>query len=105
MTEEEMRTLAEEGQMIFDPDGVDIDLKELEIGDSDRRMMHSRSREREFNQNDDGEHEQSYFSSKINSSSDITVDSDILDAYEHARKTNPNLPPPPGLVNMLNYLP
>ena len=49
MTEEEMRTLAEEGQMIFDPDGVDIDLKELEIGDSDRRMMHSRSREREFN--------------------------------------------------------
>lgn len=35
MTEEELRTLAEEGQMLFD-DHDDIDLKDLDIGDSDR---------------------------------------------------------------------
>jgi len=93
--------------MIFDPEDVDIDLKELEIGESDRGMIHSRSREREIIQNEEGdfegrgEHELSYFSSKIDSSSDITMDSDVLFAYEHARKNNPNLPPPPGLFNYM----
>ena len=36
MTDGEMRTLGEEGQMIFDDDPGDIDLKDLDIGESDR---------------------------------------------------------------------
>jgi hypothetical protein len=43
--------------MVFDPDDEDIDLKDLEIGESDRRMMHSRSREREIVNNEEGEFE------------------------------------------------
>jgi len=49
-----MRTLAEEGQMIFDDDPGDIDLKDLDIGESDR-MQRRHSRDREFgDRGDDG---------------------------------------------------
>ena len=93
MTDGKMRTLGEEGQMIFDDDPGDIDLKDLDIGESDRlQQRHSRDRDIGDRGDDgrdpfDGSQQQSYFSSRIgDSSSDITVDSDMLAAYQHALK-------------------
>lgn len=83
MSKLDERTLAEEGQMIFeDPDG-DIDMKDLDI-DGDyvpHSGLHSRRRELGNEDDDLDQLPQSSYSSRVGSSSEQTIDSDLLMTY------------------------
>ena len=72
------RTLAEDGQMIFDDNDDDIDMKDLDIDEDNIPHTGRHSRRREVG--DDGEH--SSYTSQVGSSSEQTIDSDMLMTYQ-----------------------
>jgi hypothetical protein len=74
------QTLAEEGQMIFDDnEDEDIDMKDLDIDEDNMPHTGQHSRRRELL--DD---EEDSYTSRLGSSSEATIDSDLLMTYQQA---------------------